>query len=76
MSADAQQIFPTQMLAEHADRRPEFDAVAERRYAQIIECGEAIPWNEMRIYLEDRAAGRASRRPASRALSGMPVGKR
>lgn len=75
MSADAQQIFPTQMLAEHADRRSEFDAVAERRYAQIIECGEAIPWNEMRIYLEDRAAGRPSRCPDARALSARPIGK-
>lgn len=55
--------------AELAERRAEFDAVAEQRYARIVETGETIPWEKMRGYLEDRIAGKAARRPAPRKLA-------
>ncbi len=52
-----------------ADQRAEFDAVAEQRYARIVESGKTIPWSEMRGYLEDRLAGKAAKRPAARKLA-------
>lgn len=55
--------------AELAERRADFDAAAEQRYARIVESGKTIPWNDMRGYLEDRIAGKAARRPAARKLA-------
>lgn len=55
--------------AEQAERRAEFDAVAEERYSRIVETGKTIPWSEMRSYLEGRIAGTAVKRPAARKLA-------
>lgn len=55
--------------AEQAERRAEFDAVAEERYARIVETGKTIPWSEMRSYLEGHVAGTAVKRPAARMLA-------
>jgi predicted transcriptional regulator len=55
--------------AEQAERRAEFDAEAEERYARIVESGKTIPWSEMRSYLEGRLAGKAVKRPAARKLA-------
>jgi len=55
--------------AEQAERRADFDAVAEQRYAGIVESGKTIPWSEMRGYLEDRVAGKAVKRPVARKLA-------
>ncbi|MFA7292120.1 MAG: CopG family transcriptional regulator [Rhodocyclaceae bacterium] len=55
--------------AEQAERRAEFDTVAEERYARIVETGKTIPWSEMRSYLEGRVAGKAVKRPAARKLA-------
>ena len=55
--------------AEQAERRADFDAVAEDRYARIVATGETIPWREMRGYLEGRIAGKTERRPAARKLA-------
>jgi predicted transcriptional regulator len=52
-----------------AERRSEFDEVAERRYAEIVATGKTIPWSEMRTYLEKRISGRKARRPAARRLA-------
>lgn len=38
--------------ADLAERRADFDAEVERRYARIIGTGETIPWAKMRGYLE------------------------
>lgn len=51
------------------DRRADFDAVAENRYAHIVASGKTIPWQEMRGYLEQRLAGKAVKRPAARKLA-------
>ncbi|CAG0930941.1 MAG: hypothetical protein EFKGCFLK_00251 [Rhodocyclaceae bacterium] len=64
--------FILDAIAEKADqeeRRADFNQVAEDRYARIVASGKAIPWNEMRGYLEDRLAGRKARRPAARKLA-------
>jgi predicted transcriptional regulator len=55
--------------AEQAELRADFDAVAEERYARIVDSGKTISWNEMRGYLEQRMAGRPVKRPPARKLS-------
>jgi predicted transcriptional regulator len=52
-----------------AERRADFDAEAEQRYARIVESGKTIAWSEMRGYLEDRVAGKAAKRPAARKVA-------
>jgi predicted transcriptional regulator len=54
---------------ERAERRADFDAVAEARYARIAAAGKTIPWQEMRAYLEARMDGTAATRPAARKLA-------
>lgn len=49
--------------------RADFDAVAEKRYADIAANGKTIPWQEMRGYLEDRIAGKKVKQPAARKLA-------
>lgn len=51
------------------ERRADFDAVAEERYADIVSSGKTIPWQEMRGYLEERLAGNKARRPVARKLA-------
>lgn len=55
--------------AEQAERRAEFDALAEERYAGIVASGKTIPWQEMRAYLEARMAGTTTKRPVARKLT-------
>lgn len=55
--------------AEQAERRTEFDAVAENRYAGIVATGKTIPWQEIRGYLEARMAGKATKHPVARKLA-------
>ena len=54
--------------AEQEERRADFDAETERRYAGIVTSGKTIPWSAMRSYLEDRLAGKRLRRPKPRKL--------
>jgi predicted transcriptional regulator len=63
--------FFLEAVAEKADlveRRGDFDAVADQRYAQFLESGKSIPWEEARSYLEDRLAGKTVKRPVARKL--------
>ena len=55
--------------AERAERRADFDAVAEARYERIVVTGQTIPWQEMRGYLEGHMAGKAAKRPVARKLA-------
>jgi uncharacterized protein (DUF1778 family) len=55
--------------AELEDRRADFDAVAEERYARIVASGKTVPWQEMRNYLEARITGKAAKRPVARKLA-------
>jgi predicted transcriptional regulator len=52
-----------------AERRDEFHAVADERYAAIVATGMTIPWSEMRTYLKRRAEGKPARRPTPRKLA-------
>lgn len=55
--------------AVRAERFADFDAVAEARYARIVESGKTIAWGDMRNYLEQRIADKPARRPAARKLA-------
>jgi uncharacterized protein (DUF1778 family) len=55
--------------AEQEERRGEFQDTAEQRYTGIVASGKAVPWNEMRRYLERRLSGDKSTRPKPRALA-------
>ncbi|WEN15606.1 ribbon-helix-helix domain-containing protein [Rhodanobacter sp. AS-Z3] len=63
--------FILEAIAEKADLAAEhaaFHALADRRYAQFLESGKSIPWEEARIYLMDRLAGKSAKRPLARKL--------
>jgi predicted transcriptional regulator len=64
--------FILQAIAEKTEleeRRAAFHGEADRRYAEIVATGKAIPWEAMRPYLEARAAGRKPPRPKARRLA-------
>jgi len=52
--------------ADQAERRAEFHALADQRYAQFLETGESIPWEDARAWLKQRIAGKRVKRPAPR----------
>jgi len=49
--------------AEQAERRADFDAIAEQRYAHILETGQTLAWDDVRNYLKARAVGQSAARP-------------
>ena len=51
------------------ERRSDFHDVADQRYADIVANGNAVPWSEMRRFLEDRLNGKPAKRPAARKLA-------
>jgi predicted transcriptional regulator len=53
---------------EQEERQGRFGDLAERRYAALVTSGEAVSWDDMRGYLEDRLAGKTVARPAARKL--------
>ena len=55
--------------ADQAERRNDFDEMANQRYAEIIATGKTISWNEMRTYLEGRAQGKKPAKPAPKKLA-------
>ena len=48
------------------ERRNEFHALADERYAEILRTGKTIPWAEARDYLLKLAAGKPAKRPVAR----------
>lgn len=64
--------FILEAIAEKADlaeRRADFHAQADQRWAAFLETGESIPWEEMRRYLTDRIHGKAGPRPVVRKFA-------
>lgn len=64
--------FILEAIVEKADleeRRAGFHDVAEQRHADILTSGKAIPWAEMRGYLENRLAGKPVKRPVAKKLA-------
>ncbi|HLM54387.1 MAG TPA: DUF1778 domain-containing protein [Pseudoxanthomonas sp.] len=55
--------------ADQAERRADFHAQADQRWAEFLETGESIPWDEMRRYLMDRIHGKAGARPVARKFA-------
>jgi predicted transcriptional regulator len=58
--------FMLEAIAERVaaeERRHDFHALAEQRYARILDSGETIPWPALRDYLKRRLAGEALARP-------------
>lgn len=54
--------------AEQLERRAGFHDDAERRFAEILATGEAVPWNEMRAWMRERAKGGKASAPKARKL--------
>ena len=52
--------------AELAEQCAAFHALADQRYAQFLESGESIPWEEARTWLKQRLAGKHAKRPLAR----------
>lgn len=52
--------------AEQAELRAAFHALADQRYAQFLESGESVPWEDARAWLKQRLAGKRVKRPAAR----------
>ncbi|MCG5259250.1 ribbon-helix-helix protein, CopG family [Cupriavidus gilardii] len=50
------------------ERRAEFHDEARKRLANIIATGKTIAWEDMRAYMEQRAAGKLPPRPLPRKL--------
>jgi hypothetical protein len=64
--------FMLEAIAEKAEQTElcaQFDAVAEERYARIVDSGKTISWEAMRSYLEQRLAGKPAKPPAVRKLA-------
>lgn len=61
--------FIVEAIAEKADsteRRAAFHALADQRYADFLESGKSISWEEARSYLKDRVAAKNMKRPVAR----------
>ena len=54
---------------EQAERRADFHAEADQRWAEFLESGESIPWEEMRRYLMARVRGEETPRPVPRKFA-------
>jgi predicted transcriptional regulator len=52
--------------AEQAERRADFHAEAEKRYARLVATGKTIPWEKMREYLEGKITGKVTGKAAVR----------
>ena len=55
--------------ADEVEARQAFHALAQERLEEFKRNGKAIPWAEMRQYMQDKAAGRPAKRPKARKLA-------
>lgn len=51
---------------EQEERRADFLAVADQRYANLVAAGKSIPWEKMRSTLANRIAGKSGTRPVAK----------
>jgi hypothetical protein len=56
-------------MAANEECRAEFDTEAEARYTRMVASGMAIPWSDMRAYLQERVAAKPATRPVARKLA-------
>jgi predicted transcriptional regulator len=52
-----------------AERRADLCALADQRWAEYLETGESISWEEVRSDLMDRIHGKADLRPGARKFA-------
>lgn len=58
-----------------AERKVDFDAVAEQRYANLVSSGKTIPWADIRRYLEAHVIEKPAKRPVAHKLArGRDIG--
>lgn len=55
--------------AERTERNAVFQNVAEMRLAELAASGKTIAWQKMRIYIEERIAGKSAARPRAKKLA-------
>ena len=55
--------------AERTERNAVFQNVAEMRLAELAASGKTIAWQKMRIYIEERIAGKSATRPRAQKLT-------
>lgn len=48
-----------------AEQQADFHAVADQRYAQFLESGESVPWEDARVYLMQRLEGKGAKMPSA-----------
>ena len=61
--------FILQAIAEKAESealRHAFHETANQRHAEIVATGETIPWEHMKLYLEQRLEGQDVEKPRAR----------
>lgn len=46
----------------------EFDRLADERWTRVLSTGQTVPWDDAKAYLEARARGAKSRKPAARSV--------
>ena len=64
--------FMLEAIAEktaEAESRASFDTEADERFARIIASGKTLSWEQMKPYLEQRAAGQSVKRPTAKKLA-------
>ena len=55
--------------AAQAEQRNDFFAMAESRYANIVETGKTIAWKDMQRHLAEKLAGKKTGRPRAKKLA-------
>jgi predicted transcriptional regulator len=53
---------------DQAELGDEFQRVAASRWAELMETGKTVPYDDAKAYLRTRAAGGPARKPAARKL--------
>jgi hypothetical protein len=56
-------------MTTRAERRADFHADADRRWAEYLKTGESIPGEEARRYFKARIAGKKAKPPLARKLA-------
>ncbi|MFT3814854.1 MAG: CopG family transcriptional regulator [Acidovorax sp.] len=53
---------------ERAELDDELHRIADERWAALVRTGQSVPWEDVKTYLQARAAGQTPRQPAARKL--------
>jgi predicted transcriptional regulator len=51
---------------EQGELDEEFHRIADERWGKLLQSGKAVPWADAKSYLEARARGERTRKPAAR----------